>query len=837
MEKEYTEIIKNEIAPLLEDGDLTLYIGAGVSIGTKTINNLGVPSTPELIERICKEIELSDTEASQADLPTAFGVGADEIDNFENFLIGNFTISDPKQWQIDIFKYWWRAIFTTNIDDLPAKCLAKLQYKTNQFPQFNIFSYRDKEPVTTLATNPPIVHLHGYITKPRDGFVFDSVHYADVTIKHNGWINKSGLHISHGHCVFVGSKFKESDIEAAIRQRTLWESDTDETQPTNWIVLRKFTALEKKAYTKRGFIPIEAEAEDFFKTLFANVSLMTPTKFLKRKAPHLIIDKANPSTAWFTANISNVTQEIESAKKRNGLLSRFYYGDIPDWFYISKDVPAYFQSMREIESEILQFENSAQKTLLISAVGPLGSGKTTACMTSLANLAKTHNNIYFFSGINALDIEHTWRVIKDMRGLVVIFVDAASSTFYAINEVIRRVLDKPSSCKLCFLIEERTVQFKRNLHHLSSIPKTAQKLIEIDRLAEEDAAALLDKAAHLGVSYEKLTSLDRQSSIKKIIDSDSGYKGDLLATLYDLSSSKSYQEKLTEEFDEIQDKHALETFLTLTLVSACKLAIPINYLAESHNFTINYLMEILEKELKGKIYINRQKMMASARHHSIAEFHIKNSFDKEKIKTQIISLMHCMGTKFEVNDIKHHPISYKIYSKILSQYFLTETVFPSKNYFPFINEIYASCQTYFAADGIFWLQYGRFLEKTHKIDDALHCFRKGLALYDSFQIRHALGQVLIKKYRTSSKPDRRDLEEGIQFLQFEIEQRGSIDSYPYTALGNELIRLLRNAKEDQYCENILRDTINRGLKIHSRDEVFMKMVTKYLQLNSNTSLT
>ena len=110
MKDDYKKIVREGIAPLLQNGDITLFLGAGISINTPTINDLGVPSTGSLIQRICKEAGYSEKEAESADLPTAFSVGEDEIDNFENFLISNFTVTKPYQWQISIFQNWWRAI-------------------------------------------------------------------------------------------------------------------------------------------------------------------------------------------------------------------------------------------------------------------------------------------------------------------------------------------------------------------------------------------------------------------------------------------------------------------------------------------------------------------------------------------------------------------------------------------------------------------------------------------------------------------------------------------------------------------------------------------------------
>src|SRR5690606_2877133 len=125
MNEEDKRLILREIAPLVQNGDITLFLGAGISIDTPAINDLGIPSTSCLIKRICEAAGYKDDVAETADLPTAFGVGEDEIDNFENFLISNFTAKSVESWQLKIFQNWWRAIFTTNIDTIPELCIDK----------------------------------------------------------------------------------------------------------------------------------------------------------------------------------------------------------------------------------------------------------------------------------------------------------------------------------------------------------------------------------------------------------------------------------------------------------------------------------------------------------------------------------------------------------------------------------------------------------------------------------------------------------------------------------------------------------------------------------------
>lgn len=834
MKDEDKRIIREQIAPLVQNGDVALFLGAGFSIGTPSINNKSVPSSPGLVNRICEEAGYKE-EAEYTDLPTAFGLGEDEIDNFENFLISNFTVTEPEIWQCKVFQYWWRTVFTTNIDTIAESAIRKNNLQNSSFPGYRVFNYSDREPVQSLPTEPPVVYLHGMVSRPVDGFVFDNVSYAENTVNQGDWLSKCSLHISHGNCLFVGSKFKESDIETALRRRKVWEGENHERE-NNWIVLRSFSEIERRSYAKRGITPIEAEAKEFFEYLFGLIGTLSQKKFIKRKAPYLSDMSDNKSSSWFSKNMASVSVELQQASVKRGPYSLFYNGDMPDWFYVYNEVPTEFHSYRTLLTKILDFENSGDKVMVLPVLGPLGSGKSTCIMQALSKLSSTHNNIYQYVGLDGINIDYAWRVIKDLKGLVVIYVDASSSYFYAINDIIYKVLNNSSSSRVCVVLEERTLQYERNKRHFVDVPRGVISPIYQENIDRDEAALLLDKTSSLGISFEKLKGLDRKSSIDKIVNFDNGYNGDLLATLYDLSSRKSYKEQLNEEYEEILGEKAKDIFETISLVSASRLSIPVNYLSEIHSISVDKLMEVIKDQLNGKVSYRGASMTVGARHHSIAEYHLSNNFDKKSLRDRIISLMKCLSGKFSIEDIKKHPISYKIYSKIMSYHYLTETLFKGKENYEYVHEIYSYCQTLFYDDGIFWLQYGRFLERDGNVSEALHCFRKGLELYDSFQLRHALGHLLLKKYRLDKVHDDSEFEEGVKLLQYEIDSRGANDGYPYTAMGNELIRIYNSGMNQDKCATLLKSLINRGLQIHREDSHFTEMVGRYFKTFKNAKV-
>lgn len=226
-----------------------------------------------------------------------------------------------------------------------------------------------------------------------------------------------------------------------------------------------------------------------------------------------------------------------------------------------------------------------------------------------------------------------------------------------------------------------------------------------------DAKSLLIKADELGVSYEKLKHLSENEKIEKLINHDIGYKGDSLATLYDLSSGVSYRNKLNDEYNEIENIQARSIYETISLVTACRLPLPLNYLTEVEGISINSAIEHIKNELNGKVHLKSHSdtlLSVTSRHYSIAEFHLNIASKQHQGTHNKTNAMYVK--KFTINDIKKHPISYRIYRNILSYHFLTEQLF-TENEYPLIHDIYSQCQTFFAGDGVFWLQYGRFFRK------------------------------------------------------------------------------------------------------------------------------
>jgi len=442
-------------------------------------------------------------------------------------------------------------------------------------------------------------------------------------------------------------------------------------------------------------------------------------------------------------------------------------------------------------------------------------------MILLSQLSGIIRPIYQHTNIHGVDIEKTWDAIKNIKGSIILFFDSSSEHFYAINEIANRANTHKTNIKVLFIIEEREKYYQRNRHHLSRFSNGEIFVFNVPKLTHENSNKLYDSLFNVGLIGEKFRAQSKEQVVNKIIDIEKGYRGDLLATMCDIVGNKPYIEQLNDEYNDIEDEAALEIFCYISIVTSARLQMPVLYLSEILGMNAVVIYEKLQNELNGKIYFDKTNKLVSTRHHVIADYHIKNLLTLEHKQKIVINLMRCLSTKFTISDIKRHPLPYRIYREVLSHYFLMEVLFTENS--EFVDFVYDSCQRFFPNDGMFWLQYGRYLHKVGRLDDALHCLKKGYGLFDSFQTRHALGHIYLDFYVATNCLIKEYYDNGLFFLSDLI--KSSDDPYAHNTLIDCLNTILQ-FKYDKLIEIALKDAINAALINHRDDPVLQSVISK-----------
>lgn len=816
-------VVRNIVAPRVRDGSMTLYLGAGFSIGNKTESGSTVPTTGALIERMLKAMGMpasTDGGSSLARVSTAARL---RIPDFEKFFASQFRVRTAADWQIDAVRHRWRRIYTTNVDNILNVAVASIPASERREIDHQFFHFRDRKPAVLKELLIPVVSLHGHIERMGDGVVFDEFEYGGLTVRGSDWLTEAAVDLSGGPACVVGSRLAEPDLMAAVQRRNLAHASDGALRVDSFVVAPDVTEIDRIFFEAMGFEVIRLSAEAFFRYLRQALPDFESRKdFIVARYPHAIPKAARiEDQAWFGRSFRHVRSALEREKANTVVFSTYFDGWYPEWTFIANSVPAEFGALASVNREVQEFlrpQSSPPSSVLILAVtGGVGTGKTTLLRQVLRAAAENYDAVYDYEGQGAVDVDALWAVVKELRGPVVLGFDAAREHYYAINALADRHQVAGRQGRLVILIEDRSNQHERHKHQFTAAKPVVHELSE---MTKRDARALHDALERQGALHE-LSRLPLDERLNRILHHDQ-WGGDLLVSLRELTRGKKFDLILLDELASITDPDAVVVYQFVCLVGLTGLGIPLGILSEVSRSRPSDILDFARGPLKGLIRYDDVDRVVRPRHARLAEFHYLKSVSSHPVRAdQIRTLLVQLSAKFTVADMRFHPLESRIYREVISHDRLEKVLLPrSPN---LVSEVFASVQDYFRADAIFWLQFGKHLHDRGNLADAEHCIRKGKSLFntstreDSFQINHALAHVLVDRYVKETPHDLSHYDEGVALFRAQVDERGAIDSYWYATYCEVLFSVLRAGLPPSPAAE-LDEVIRRGLQHHPGNE-------------------
>ena len=135
------KVIHEKIAPLVDQGGISLLLGAGFSI----INTNGkekLPNGDQLRDRLLQACNKKG--GGRTTLKDAYQLAKRTLPNFNDFVIDCFTVHEALPWQKKIFEYAWSRVYTTNIDNVLNVALKATQDADRTAGDFKFFNYSDE---------------------------------------------------------------------------------------------------------------------------------------------------------------------------------------------------------------------------------------------------------------------------------------------------------------------------------------------------------------------------------------------------------------------------------------------------------------------------------------------------------------------------------------------------------------------------------------------------------------------------------------------------------------------------------------------------------------------
>lgn len=208
------DISIEEVIHRVSGGGAICFLGAGFSTEATDADGLQLLGTSKLEEEICKMIGADrDSAGSLTDLAEFCQARAEFAPKFHLLLVKKLTSTQPSANQRRLLNAPWRAVFTTNFDDVVERCIDpnRLQIVRPQSDVTNI-----------VAGRLPLYHLHG---RARDLvetdidplIVVSETNYLELRNRnkplHSAFLNE--LHCAT-QVVFIGYSLRDAEIASRV---------------------------------------------------------------------------------------------------------------------------------------------------------------------------------------------------------------------------------------------------------------------------------------------------------------------------------------------------------------------------------------------------------------------------------------------------------------------------------------------------------------------------------------------------------------------------------------------------------------------------------------------
>lgn len=825
MKQSDIDVIRNEISPLVNSGEISLLLGAGFSIVNSSKHGRlpGGDGLRDIILAKCDKVA-----GPKTTLKDAYLHGSRNISNFESFLAECFTVETALEWQRKIFRYAWSSIYTTNIDNVLNIALEQEAKSSRLGGDFAFFNYCDQSLINSRIGRIPVVTIHGTTKKLSDGFIFSSLDYAKAAARVLDWHRELTAKMLTGGLVVIGNQLDESDFDTYIVSRQTDYPETATTAAANWIVIPDPDEIKAENYKAAGYYVIDATAEQFFQELYACTAPKNISQIALETVPVLNRAVANvKAMTWFKGAFSHVPSQVDEARDQNGILRHFLTGADPEWFYLVNNAHANISKHEQLAALIgSKLQSNKIGVDALHVIGPSGSGKTTAIRAAAITLQGTYPCIYEFDENGLIDTTLLRNIIENLTEKSIFLFYSASEYYFAINYIWESLHEKNKPYCL-FILEDRSSDYGKNKQQI--IRNLKPEIFQMGELSIGDAKKIAEKIAAHGLDFPNFSehSIERRARI--IHDKEKGFSGDLLTALFSLTTHENFEIKIYQDYHSTKNTEERSILDIVAVVNSLGLQVPIDYIAGTLGEKVEIIQDHINNGLAGILGFHAKNGTVKCRHRIIAKYYFDNCIAGNGKFELLINLLEFLSRQFTIEDIKNHPLPYKIYKELISFEFVHNQYFPRSASTELTEKTYHQCQEYYGKDGIFWLHYGRFYRKLNKLDDAIECFRIGINYFDSFQTRHSLATALMEKYLESNCTEEEYYTDGLDRLEKERMSRGQSDAYPTTTLIELLLKISKIRPERDDIRKKLAECFNHGLKHFKEDSYFKDLMMKHFQ--------
>src|SRR5579863_5872511 len=438
---------------MLRDGDMqylranlrrnrvVLFLGAGFSREAKNAVGDPIPLSSDLAKKLWSKSEFAG-DYDGTELRYLYDAARKRKGGaaIRLLLRDLLSVSKYPDWYKSVAGWYWRRIYTTNIDNLTETVFGG---STGAPPLERIVPPDEFTERDSFLRNLQYIKLHGSADELEKPIVFSPIEYGRRASLHDVWYDHFLRDYSTHPTILVGTELNEPLFWQYLAARQEKPRGAAESRPKSFLVSPNISRARSEALSVYNIEPVDASAEEFFgwlsqlaefkSTREAVLLEVDPTLeeviALERAGASRI--QINSAEVFFTTFEQVRAREASASSRRDFLL-----GVQPGWDDIVRNLDADRETNAQLATAIRSIYADDQKGVPLTVLhGSAGSGKTTAAMRVAYTLALEGSPVYFATGRKRPDPPQICAYLSTLKTRPILIFDNAAADINPIAEL------------------------------------------------------------------------------------------------------------------------------------------------------------------------------------------------------------------------------------------------------------------------------------------------------------------------------------------------------------------------------------------------------------------
>jgi len=699
------------------------------------------------------------------------------------------SVSKYPDWYKSVAGWYWRRIYTTNIDNLVEAVFAG----STGAPPLDLVvppdEFTDRDP---FLRSIQYVKLHGSVQELEKPVVFSPIEYGRRASLHDVWYDHFLRDYSTHPTILVGTELNEPLFWQYLAARQERPRGAPESRPKSFLISSKISKARSEALSMYNIEAVEASAEQFFSWLsdLAEFKSTRETVLLELDPTleqAIALEREGAPRIQISAVESFFTtfEQVRPQAAHTGARRDFLLGVQPSWNDIVRNLDADREINTQLATTIRSTYAKDQNEVPLSVLhGSAGSGKTTLVMRAAYTLALEGVSVYFATGRNRPDPRQICTYLATLKTRPILIFDNAYSDINLIEELKAAAAKLP--IKPVLLVTLRSHQWFRKKYLFQDYEAIYEMAVpDLMPYDIQQILIVLEREGFLGA----LLQLSHEDRIR--VFSERARK-QILVAMREATKGKPFDEILRDEFNSIESVQARLLFLIVAIPSIRQYHIGFDEMISAMDLPPAETGALLREGLSGIVLPHPQQTERYAvRHPLIAEYVAADVANPEMLADAYIRYLQVIAHEINTFGAERTSRLRRISRDLLNHENLRD-VFPK--YPNLVRQIYDAVREHFGGNGHFWLQYGVYELEFGHLDLAENYLLQAQGLIPhSESLTTAFGHLYMRKAIEANTLviAEEQKAEGEKILRAQIARIGSQDPYPCHVLGSQLFSYIK----------------------------------------------